>query len=381
MIYLDNAATSWPKPESVYQKTEEALRAGGSPGRGGYQKARKAAEVLYEAREALAELIRAPIATQIAFAQNATDALSMALFGLIKPGDIVVTTSMEHNAVARPLWQLQQTGVIIRKVSCNAQGELNWNMLKEALSGAQWIVLTHASNVSGTVFPIHEIGRLAAERNVRCIVDACQTIGVKEIDVQAGLFSAVAFSGHKGLLSPQGVGALYIEENLSCKPLRYGGTGSLSESEEQPSFMPDRLESGTPNVPGIAGLLAGVEYIAAKGQDAICRHELKLAQLLWEGLGVLPKVKRLGPGFAAERTAVVSFAVEGIDSGMISRALEETAAIASRSGLHCAPWAHKTLGSLESGAVRFSPGIYNNEAEVKIVLETLEAVLKTESAW
>ncbi len=375
MIYLDNAATSWPKPEAVYLAADQALRRGGSPGRGSHEKARVAAEILFETREALAEMLGVKNPLQIAFAQNATDGLNTVLFGLIKPGDVVVTTAMEHNAVVRPLFQLQKNGVKLRKVSCSDKGELDRSELQAALAGANWLVMTHASNVSGVVFPICEIARTAKKFGVRCIIDACQTTGVEAIEAEAGGFAAVAFSGHKGLLGPQGIGGVYLEEGSCCKPLRYGGTGSLSESEEQPDFMPDRLESGTPNVPAIAGLLAGLKEIKKIGRENIRQHELRLAKMLWQGLEQLPGVRLLGTDFTQARTAVVSFAVQGADSGEIALRLEAVGEISCRTGLHCAPWAHQTLGSLESGAVRFSPGFYNTEKEIEVVLRTMQNIL------
>lgn len=377
MIYLDNAATSWPKPECVYQKTDEALRAGGSPGRGGHQMARNAAEIVFEAREALSELLNAPASTQVAFVQNATEGLNTALFGLINPGDVVVTTSMEHNAVVRPLYQLKTYGVEVRCVSCNSAGELDWQALQDALRGARWLVMTHASNVSGVCFPIHEIGRLAAKQGVSCIIDACQTMGFAEVNVEDGKFAAVAFSGHKSLLGPQGSGGLYLAEGLVCRPLHYGGTGSVSESEEQPGFMPDRLESGTPNVPAIAGMLEGVRHIKTIGMKNVASKEMKLAEILRLGIMDLPGVRLLGSAKAKEQTPVVSFAVEHADCGEVARRLEETKGIACRSGLHCAPWAHRTLGSLQSGAIRFSPGLYNTEQEMVDAIVALKHILRS----
>ena len=375
MIYLDNAATSWPKPENVYRAADAALRSGGSPGRGGHAKARAAAETVFETREALADLLGVRVSTQIAFTQNATDGLNTALFGLIKPGETVLTTAMEHNAVVRPLFQMQKMGIEVKKIACNQFGALNWDELKTALPTVDWLVLTHASNVSGLVFPIHEIAEIAQKHDVHCIVDACQTAGLEPIEAEKGGFAAVAFSGHKALMGPQGIGGLYLSEKYSCRPLRYGGTGSLSEAEEQPEFMPDRLESGTPNVPGIAGMLAGLQEIEKNEREKIRKHEMMLAEMLWHGLAEMPGVRLLGPDFKALRTAVVSCVVDGVDSGEIALRLDEKASIACRSGLHCAPWAHRCLGSLRSGAVRFSPGFYNTTSEIELTLEVFRLIL------
>lgn len=267
MVYLDNAATSWPKPEEVYCAVDSCLRSlCGSPGRGGHQKAMATAQLLYDAREALATLFNIVDPTTIAFSSNATAAMNTALFGLLQTGMHVITSSMEHNAVARPLHELAQAGVKLTIVPCDSMGQIDVEQLAAVMAaGATAVVLAHASNVTGTLQPLREIGKLAAEHKTLLIVDAAQTAGVQEINVIDMGIDILVFSGHKGLWGPPGTGGLYVKPEVKVKPLLFGGTGSLSESVEQPAFMPDALESGTPNTPGIAGLLAGVQCIGKVG--------------------------------------------------------------------------------------------------------------------
>lgn len=373
MIYLDNAATTWPKPEAVYQAVSECLQGiAGSPGRGSHGKALTASYILYEAREELAELFNIDNPNNIAFALNATDAINMALVGLVKPGDRVVTTSMEHNAVARTLRYLETRGAQLCIIACDAAGRMDVGALEQALKdGARTIAVTHASNVTGTLMPLLEVGELAVKYDAVLMVDAAQTAGVEQIDVQKMRIDMLAFSGHKGLLGPQGTGGLYLREGIEVLPLRYGGTGSRSESDVQPDFMPDRLESGTPNTPGLAGVAAGVRFIKSVGQANIRQKEKQLAGQLLAGLKAINGVKTYGPKDMKERTAVVSFTIDGQDSGAVAHRLDKEFGIACRAGLHCAPWAHQTIGTLATGTVRFSPGYFNTSEEI---IEAIQAV-------
>jgi cysteine desulfurase family protein len=367
LIYLDNAATTWPKPECVYQAVDSCLRTmGANPGRGGHSMARQASLLLYEAREALAELFAIDDANQIVFTHNATDAISMAVFGLLCPGDTIVTTAMEHNAVARAVRFVEAKGVNVSVVPCSCNGQLDLGAMQAALRNKpKAVIMSHASNVTGTIMPVAEVGEMTRQSGVTLIVDAAQTAGVESIDVAAMGIDILAFSGHKGLLGPQGTGGLYVKETVAVAPLRVGGTGSLSESDRQPDFMPDRLESGTPNTPGIAGLKAGVQFILNTGREKIQAKELELTQLLLAGLNDIETVKIHGPIDSAGRTAVVSFTLNGKDSGLVAHALDREYGIACRSGLHCAPWAHQTLGTIKTGTVRFSPGFFNTQAEIR----------------
>lgn len=376
MIYFDNAATSWPKPETVYQAVDQCLRSvSGNPGRGFSEGARNAASILYETREELAELFGSSNPSQIVFTHNATDALNMALFGTINPGDRIITTVMEHNAVVRPLRYLESIGVKVVKIPADQEGRIQLECLRqEAAKGAKAIVLSHASNVTGTIMPLEEIGKIAQKQQTLLIVDAAQTAGLEAIDVVKMNIGLLAFSGHKSLLGPQGTGGLYIREKLTVKPMRFGGTGSLSESEEQPGFLPDRLESGTMNTPGIAGLLEGLRFIKRTGRDTIKQKETTLAVLLIEGLKKIPRVKVYGPVNQRERTAVISFTIADLDSSRVAYELDQKFGIACRGGLHCAPWAHKTIGTSESGTIRFSPGFFNHEHETAAALKAVQII-------
>lgn len=373
MIYLDNAATTWPKPEPVYDAVNSCLRRGGSSGRGGHSMARDANRILFEAREELSVLLGVKDSSRISFFFNATDALNTAILGSLKPGDIVVTTTMEHNAVARPLRYLESKGVELRIVSCWKDGELSLSALRDAVADKpKALVMAHASNVTGWVMPMEEI-RAFLPPETLFIVDAAQTAGIEPINVEILGIDLLAASGHKGLLGPQGTGVLYVKPGVNVMPLRYGGTGSLSESDRQPDFMPDCLESGTANTPGIAGLLAGVRFIHATGIEQIAVRERKLAEMLANELKRMPGVRVLG-WQNTRQTAVVSALFDSIDSGWVAQRLADEYDIACRAGLHCAPWAHKTLGTLESGAIRFSPGFFTSEQEIEMTVRAVHAI-------
>lgn len=371
MIYLDNAATTWPKPKEVAEAVAACIEAvPGTPGRGSHQGARQAARIAFEAREEIAALFDVDDATRIAFCGNATQALNTALFGLLQPGDVVVTSSWEHNAVVRPLHVLEQKGVVIRKIPPTQEGPLDLTALEEALPGAKALVLTHASNVTGAILPLQEAAALAARHGCLVIVDAAQTAGVEEIKAFWGLH-VIAFAGHKGLLGPQGTGGLYVAPQVSVKPLIFGGTGSRSEEREQPSFYPDCLESGTLNTPGLAGLLAGVRFVRTTGMERIRYRESELAEKLRTALRKMQGISMKGEKQGQLQTAVLSFTVEGIDSNVAALWLEEKAGIICRAGLHCAPWAHEALGTLETGTIRLSPGYFNTDAEIEAAIKAL----------
>ena len=371
MIYLDNAATTWPKPKEVAEAVAACIEAvPGTPGRGSHQGARQAARIAFEAREEIAALFDVDDATRIAFCGNATQALNTALFGLLQPGDVVVTSSWEHNAVVRPLHVLEQKGVVIRKIPPTQEGPLDLTALEAALPGAKALVLTHASNVTGAILPLQEAAALAARHGCLVIVDAAQTAGVEEIKAFWGLH-VIAFAGHKGLLGPQGTGGLYVAPQVSVKPLIFGGTGSRSEEREQPSFYPDCLESGTLNTPGLAGLLAGVRFVRTTGRERIRYRESELAEKLRTALRKMQGISMKGEKQGQLQTAVLSFTVEGIDSNVAALWLEEKAGIICRAGLHCAPWAHEALGTLETGTIRLSPGYFNTDAEIEAAIKAL----------
>ncbi|MEG6584423.1 aminotransferase class V-fold PLP-dependent enzyme [Dendrosporobacter sp. 1207_IL3150] len=376
MIYVDNAATTWPKPDCVYKAVDECLRSvAGNPGRGGHGASRQATHILYEAREELAGLFGFKNPTQLVFTQNATEALNLALLGTISPGDRVLTTSMEHNAVARPLRYLETKGVEVLILEADCEGKINLNRMEEILqSGVKTLVLSHSSNVNGAIVPLHAIGALTKKYQTTLIVDVAQTAGIEYVNVAEMNISMLAFSGHKGLFGPQGTGGLYIKEDILINPLRYGGTGSLSESDLQPEFLPDRLESGTANTPGIAGLLAGVRFIKSIGQNVIKQKEAELTNILIKGLSQIENVKVYGPTSEQNRTAVVSCLIGSNDSGAIAYRMDRDYGIACRGGLHCAPWAHNTIGTINTGTIRFSPGFFNSTEDIAQVLEAVRSL-------
>ncbi|NLT21194.1 MAG: aminotransferase class V-fold PLP-dependent enzyme [Syntrophomonadaceae bacterium] len=378
MIYIDNAATTYPKPEAVYEAVDHFNRfMGGNPGRGSNKKALKAGSMLLETREALARLFNIADSDQVAFTANVTESINLGLKGILKPGDHVITTSMEHNAVARPLHVLSQKGVQWTQVKCAADGSLDPADVRAAIrDNTRMICMLHASNLTGTIMPIDEVGVIAREAGILFMVDSAQTAGVLEIDVAAQNIDILAFTGHKALLGPQGTGGIYLRPGLEILPLKEGGTGSLSESLEQPALMPDRLESGTLNTPGIAGLLAGLNFIELVGQKAIGEKEQKMTAMLIEGLKEIKGLIMYGPKDVKRQTAVVAFNIVDIDCGELSYALDSEYEIVIRSGLHCAPLAHQTIGTLEQGACRISPGYFTTEEEMLQVIKAIHSIAR-----
>ncbi len=372
-IYLDNAATSWPKPECVYQAVDKFnRRVGASPGRGSHSRTVAAGQMLLQTREDLAELFNIEDSSRIVFTGNVTMAINIGLKGLLKPGDHVVTSSMEHNAVARPLYALQEKGVEVTIVQCAPDGSLDPCYIEQAITERTRLVcLLHASNLTGTIMPIDAVGEIAHRKGVLFMVDAAQSAGVLPVDVEKQKIDILAFTGHKGLLGPQGTGGLYIRPGLEVSSFIEGGTGSLSEQVYQPDFMPDKFESGTPNTPGIAGLGAGVAFIQKTGIDKVHRHEQELTDALIQGLKDIEGVIIYGPQDYKQRTAVVSFNIEERDCGEVSMLLDQNYGILCRSGLHCAPLAHRTLGTLKAGACRISPGLFNTIEDIEKVVQAV----------
>lgn len=376
MIYFDNAATSWPKPAAVEAALHDYYRdAGGNPGRSAHRMSIAAARIVEHAREALAGLFNANDPSRIVFTHNATHALNLALYGLLQAGDHVVTTSVEHNSVMRPLRHLESLGVELAVVPCGPDGMLDVDSVRRAFRpGTRLLVTTHASNVVGTLIPVAALAALARERGVLCLVDASQTAGSIPIDVQKMEPDLLAFTGHKGLLGPTGTGGLYIREGVTLTPLIRGGTGSDSARETQPEFLPDMYESGTANVAGIAGLAAAVRFLSDIGIEAVMSHERTLvAQFLAAASGI-PGLTVYGPRDAAARCAVVSFTVAGATPSEVGVLLDESFGIMARTGLQCAPAAHRTLGTFPTGTVRFSFGWFNTRAEVDAAQEALRQI-------
>ena len=374
-IYFDNAATTWPKPPTMMEAMvnfNESI--GGNPGRSGHRISVDAARVVYDARELVAELINAPDPLSIAFTKNATEALNCVLFGLLRPGDHVVTSSMEHNSVMRPLRFLERQEVELSIVPCSPRGELDPDDVSGHLrKTTKAIVMTHASNVTGTLFPIDALARIARERETLFIVDASQTTGSIPIDVMATDVDILCFTGHKGLMGPQGTGGFYMRKGLEDRvtPLMRGGTGSASEFEEQPDFLPDRFESGTPNAIGLAGLAAGLRFVLDTGVDNIREKEVSLTRRFLDGIEPIPGVTLCGPKDAMDRTAVVSFNIRGASPSDLALVLDEQFGILCRPGLHCAPAAHRTIRTFPDGTVRFSFGCFTTKEEIERGLEAV----------
>ncbi|KNZ69704.1 cysteine desulfurase [Thermincola ferriacetica] len=376
MIYLDNAASSWPKPEQVIQAVTDCLRhAGANPGRGGHKMSLAAGRIVYETRELVAQLFNIKDPLRVAFTSNATEAINIALKGLLQPGDHVVTTSMEHNSVVRPLKVLEKKGIEYTEVTCSREGFLDVGKLTEALKpNTKCIVMTHASNVTGTLMPVAEVGKIAKAKGITFMVDAAQTAGVYDIDVEKMNIDLLAFPGHKGLYGPQGTGGLYVREGVDLTTLKEGGTGSNSESPWHPDIMPDRLESGTLNTPGLAGLGAGIRFIMDKGLDVIRRHENHLMQMLIDGLKKIDGVILYGPADVNKQAPVLSFNIGKLGSSEVAFMLDKVFDIACRSGLHCAPRAHRTMGTLEQGTVRLSVSYFNTEKDIEAAVAGIKQI-------
>lgn len=385
MIYLDHAATSWPKPPEVLAAMRDFLeRAGGNPGRSGHRLSVEAGRIVYDAREAVAELFNAPDPLRVIFTLNATHAINIALHGLLRPGDRIVTSGIEHNAVMRPLRAMEDphvparpgsagraggtlevpgtwaAGIDLALIPCAPDGTLDLAAAERLITpGTRLVVLNHASNVMGTILPVAQVAELAHRAGALLLVDAAQTAGAVPIDMQALGIDLLAFTGHKALLGPPGTGGLVIGERVDTaemEPLLRGGTGSRSEFEIQPEECPDKFESGTPNGVGIAGLGAGIRYVLRHGVEAIRAHEIALAQALAEGLAAIPGVTVYGPADPHQRTATVSFTVAGRRVSEIGLRLDEEHDVLCRVGLHCAPAAHRTIGTFPEGTVRLAAG-------------------------
>jgi cysteine desulfurase / selenocysteine lyase len=369
MIYLDNAATSHPKPPSVYERVDYVLRDwSANPGRSGHAMAIEAARIIFQARESIAKLFNIADPDRIIFTPNATGALNLAILGMLRPGDHCVTSTMEHNSVIRPLHALEQRGVKVTKVAADPQ------TIAAAIDPqTRLIVVTHASNVVGTITPIAEIIALAHGRGVPVLVDAAQTAGSVPIDVAALGVDLLACPGHKGLYGPQGTGFLYIAPHVNPEPILFGGTGSRSDLESMPDFAPDRYEAGTQNTPGIAGLGAGVEFLIEHGVEQIRAHEISLVRQLMDGLASIDGLTLHGARDPARKTGVVLFTLDGVDPAEIGDRLDAEFGIAVRVGLHCAPQAHRTIGTFPKGGVRMSPGFFNTAEEID---RTVDAVYR-----
>lgn len=378
MIYLDNGATTFPKPKVVTDKIMEcSLGYAGNPGRSGHKLAMKMDLEIYETREKICKLINGTEVLNVIFTFNATDSLNLAIKGVLEEGDHVITTSMEHNSVLRPLNKLRKDGKIeLSIVYADDKGYIDPQKIFEALTpNTKMIVTTHMSNVFGTIVDIKAIGDFCKENNILYLVDASQSIGVLDIDVQEMNIDLLAFPGHKALFGPMGTGALYIKEGIIVKPLKEGGTGSYSHSIDQPELYPDSLESGTPNGVGIIALGKGIDFINEVGLENIRNHEMSLKNHFIELLKDNEDVILYGT-LDDRQGAVVSLNVKDMDSSEISYILSDEFDIYTRPGFHCAPLAHKTMGTEELGAIRFSFGYYNTLEEIDKTVEALLNIIE-----
>jgi len=373
MIYLDNAATSWPKPPATIRAVRDALIEGlGNPGRTSHRFAMDAFTMVQECRENLAQLFGVSNPLRICFTANATEALNLAIKGLLVQGDHVLCSSMEHNAVWRPLVALESRGVEHTVVEADASGSVDPARIEECIRGnTRLIAVQHASNVNGAIQHLAEIGGIAREHGIAMLVDASQSAGSIPIDVEAMHIDLLAFPGHKGLLGPQGTGGLYVNERLDLRPLKEGGTGSDSTNPHQPLYYPDRLESGTLNIPGIAGLNQSVRYLLHRGVAQVARREAALTRRLLAGLVKINGVSVFGPPVESPRSAVVSFNIGAMDPVRVATELERRADVACRPGWHCAALAHRTQGTQHTGTVRLSPGLFTKIDEIETVLGTI----------
>lgn len=383
-VYLDNAATSFPKPKSVvaaminYQQT-----IGASPGRSGHGRSIDAGRVIYETRDVLAHLFHVEDPLCIALTKNSTEALNIVLQGGLQPGDHVMTSGMEHNSVMRPLRFLASRGVQLSVIPCSPRGELDPDDIHKGFrKNTKMIILTHASNVTGTILPLERVGAIIKEKgDVLFCVDAAQTAGSLPIDVEKMSIDLLAFTGHKSLYGPQGTGGLYIRKGLEKRitPLMMGGTGSRSEFEEQPDFMPDKYESGTPNTIGFAGLSAGVAYVLEQTVEAIRAKEEQLtSSFLHQLLEFKDQVTVYGPNDASKQTAVISLNIKNVTPSDAALYFEENRHILCRPGLHCAPAAHRTIGAFSQGTIRFSFGFFNTEKDIDEAVNAIREFLSAD---
>lgn len=378
-IYFDNAGTSYPKPEAVARSVCDYMtNLGTNIHRGNYGAAYETASVVFETRQQLAALFHCSDCKNVVFTKNVTESLNILLKGFLKPGDHILVSAMEHNAMMRPLTQLQKCGCEFDRIPCDIQGNLQVDMMEKLLRpNTVAVALLHAGNVCGTVFPLAEVGQFCREHDLRFFVDSAQTAGVLPIDMEFLGIDALAFTGHKGLMGPQGVGGFLLREEmiLPIEPLLSGGTGSRSDSEEVPIFMPDRFEGGTLNLPGIFGLNAALHWIEETGMEKISAHEMALTEQFLAGL--LPMERRgllriIGKHGCSDRIGVVSILPLRKDPAQLAFELEENYGILTRVGLHCAPAAHRTLGTFPVGTVRFSFGWFNDPGQIDRALFALE---------
>ncbi len=377
MYYFDNGATSYPKPNEVYESVLDIMKNRcANPGRGSHSMALDSSRIIFNTRNKLANLFKVKDNLRIAFTSNATHSLNLAIKGTIDKEDHVITTSLEHNSVLRPLYALEEDyDIDLTIVEADSKGNLvAEDILKEVRDNTKAVVMTHASNLIGTILPIKEIGRELRRRNILFIVDASQSAGYLDIDVEDQCIDILCFTGHKSLFGPQGTGGIYVREGIQIKRIFEGGSGSKSKDKRHPMEMPDLLEYGTLNTPAIGGLGKGVDFITTIGLENIRKHEEEIVERFISGIKDLPNLTIYGD-LTKKRTPIVTINIEGIDPGELSQVLDEEFKIATRPGMHCAPLAHRSIGTYELGAVRFSFGYFNTYEEVDIAISAIKEIV------
>lgn len=373
-VYLDNCATSFPKPEAVYRAVEHYMReVGVNPGRGTYRKAMEASRLVYDARKAVAKVLGVKSPSKIIFTANVTESLNLVLKGFLNAGDHVLTTNVEHNAVWRPLMRLQaEKGVVVETITLTEEGSFDRGELRSALAKKpKLFCFTHGSNVLGCILPLAEWTALAHEYDVPVLVDAAQTCGILEMNAAEIGVDFLAFTGHKSFLGPMGIGGLYIHGDIVLSTLKEGGTGGASASPFPPKNLPDRYEAGTLNVPGAAGLKAAAEYIAEQGISSLRDYERELTEFAMRGMMNIPGMRIYGPPLGKERLGLISFHIDGMDEDDLASRLDEEFHVMVRSGLHCAPQAHRLIGTEKRGAVRISFSPFTQKSEIEYFLGAL----------
>ena len=380
-IYLDNAATSWPKPPEVLAAMARFLNeVGGNPGRSGHRLSIEAGRLVESTREAVAELFHADDPLRVVFTANVTEALNLALCGLLRRGDHVITSSMEHNSMMRPLRMLEKAGVELSVVACAPDGTLDISQVEAAIqANTRLIALTHASNVTGTLLPVAEAGRIARQHGLLLLVDSAATAGAVQIDMVRDGIDLLAFTGHKSLLGPTGTGGLVLGERVdvsAMRPLKYGGTGSHSSLEEQPAFLPDVFESGTLNVIGLAGLNASIRWLQERGIEALEARHQDILRTLLGGLCETPSVTVYGTGNPAQQVDTIAFNIGGMSPSEAGFVVDDEFGILCRIGLHCAPAAHRTIGTFPGGTIRFAPGVFTSNEDVQNALDAVRLLAR-----
>ena len=372
MIYMDNAATTMHKPQAVIDAVVAAMSSMGNAGRGANEASLSASRVIYDTRDKLCRFFGGENPRQIVFTNNSTESLNIAIKGLLNPGDHVITTMLEHNSVLRPLYEMEKKGVKLTIIKSNEKGNFELKDMEDALlPETRMIICTNGSNLTGNYIDIEKVGKMAHAHGLLFVVDASQTAGVFPIDVQKMHIDVLCFTGHKGLLGPQGTGGMYVREGLFVRPLKSGGSGVQTYSKEHPAEMPTALESGTLNGHGIAGLNAAVDYINKVGLDTIRGKEQGFMKRFYQGVKDIPGVKLYGDFTDFNRCAIVTLNIGDYDSSEVSDELLTQYGISTRPGGHCAPLMHEALGTVEQGAVRFSFSHYNTDEEVDTAIEAV----------